>query len=234
VGRKEVNKNGGRMSVGTQADILARIKSLLPFRWFPDSTPVLDALLSGPAWALAQIYALIQYARLQTRIATATDGFLDLISFDFFGNTLLRRQQEQDNPFRARILATLLREKATRKGMNDALVNLTGRAPIIFEPSRPADTGGWNRPDRGWSQSVGGWGSQKWRAQVFITAFRPTGAGIPNIVGWNGAGAGWSRPGQNKWSSRTQIIGAVTDADIFALIDQVKPAGVTAWVRIQS
>src|ERR1700722_7829173 len=133
------------MATGDQNDMLARIKALLPNGWFRGLTPVLDALLSGYAWSLSFIYQLIQYAQLQTRIATATDGFLDLISFDFFGNTLLRRQQEQDNPFRARILATLLREKATRKGMNDALVNLTGRTPIIFEPSRPADTGGWNR-----------------------------------------------------------------------------------------
>ena len=67
--------------------------------------------LSGPAWALSQIYALIQYAVLQTRIATATDGFLDLISYDFFGGNLPRRSQEKDNPFRARILATLLRPR---------------------------------------------------------------------------------------------------------------------------
>ena len=222
------------MATGDANDIRQRIKALLPARWFPDSTPVLDALLSGFAWSLSFIYDLTQYAKLQTRITTATDGFLDLISYDFFGNTLPRRIQEFDNPFRARILATLLREKATRKGMYDALVNLTGRAPIIFEPTRPADTGGWSRPDRGWSQSVGGWGSMKWRAQVFITAFRPLGAGIPNVVGWNGTGAGWSRSGQNKWSSRTQIVGAVTDTDIYALIDAVKPAGTTAWVRIQS
>jgi hypothetical protein len=73
---------------GDQTDILGRIKALLPFRWFPDTTPVLDALLSGIAWSLALIYSLIQYAKNQTRIATASDGFLDLISYDFFGINL--------------------------------------------------------------------------------------------------------------------------------------------------
>ena len=92
------------MAAGDQTDILGRIKALLPFRWFPDITPVLDALLSGVAWALSFIYSLIQYAKLQTRIATASDGFLDLIAFDFFGTSLLRRQQETDVSFRGRIL----------------------------------------------------------------------------------------------------------------------------------
>src|SRR5580658_3900532 len=105
------------MAAGDSNDCLTRIKSLLPYRWFPDSTPILDALLSGPAWALSFIYSLIQYAQSQTRIATATDGFLDLISYDFFGSNLPRNQQEFDASFRARILATLLRPKATRPAM---------------------------------------------------------------------------------------------------------------------
>ena len=53
------------MTVGTQDDILARIKALLPYRWFPDSTPVLDALLSGIAWGLALVYSLIAHASVR-------------------------------------------------------------------------------------------------------------------------------------------------------------------------
>lgn len=221
------------MAIGDQTDILKRIKGLLPFRWFPDSTPVLDALLSGPAWALANIYALIQYARLQTRIATATDGFLDLIAYDFFGNTLLRRIQEPDAPFRARILATLLREKATRKGMNDALVNLTGRTPIIFEPARPADTGGYGASNWGYGDA-GGYGSLAHRAQVFITAFRPIGAGIPSVAGYGASSGGYGTPSQAEWTSLSQVIGFVTDPDIYATIDRAAAAGTEMWVRLQS
>jgi hypothetical protein len=217
--------------IGDQANILARIKALLPFRWFPDSTPVLDALLSGPAWALAQIFALIQYAQLQTRIATATDGFLDLISYDFFGTSLLRRLQETDNAFRTRILATLFRPKATRQGMIDALVNLTGRTPIIFEPARPADTGGYGVAC-GYGVA-GGWGSLQYPAQAFITAFRPAGSGIPNVAGYNSSYGSYGG-GFSMWASLAQVTGAVTDADIMAMIDATKAAGTRMWVRLQS
>jgi hypothetical protein len=217
--------------IGDQANILARIKALLPFRWFPDSTPVLDALLSGPAWALAQIYALIQYAKLQTRIATATDGFLDLISYDFFGTSLLRRLQETDSAFRTRILATLFRPKATRQGMIDALVNLTGRTPVIFEPARPLDTGGYGVAC-GYGVA-GGWGSLQYPAQAFITAFRPAGSGIPNVAGY-GSSYGSYGGGFSMWASLAQITGAVTDADIMATIDATKAAGTRMWVRLQS
>ena len=46
------------------------------------------------------VYGLTAYARLQTRIATATDGFLDLISFDFFGRRCPGKPQESDAAFR--------------------------------------------------------------------------------------------------------------------------------------
>jgi hypothetical protein len=219
------------MATGDQSDLLKRIKSLLPFRWFPDSTPVLDALLNGPAWALSQIYALIQYAKLQTRIATATDGFLDLISYDFFGNNLRRRLQETDNAFRTRILATLFRPKATRQGMIDALVNLTGRTPIIFEPARPADTGGYGIAS-GYGVA-GGWGSLRYPAQAFITAFRPAGSGIPNVAGYDTSYGSYGG-GYSMWASLAQVTGAVTDADIYDTINRTAAAGTRMWVRLQS
>ena len=96
--------------------------------------------------------------------------------------------------------------------MIQALTLLTGRAPIIFEPSRTADSGAWDRSSTAWSSDVGGWGSLEHQAQIFITAFRPAIAGIPNIVGWDGTGAGWSTAGQNKWSSQVEVEGAVTDS----------------------
>jgi hypothetical protein len=217
--------------IGDQANILARIKALLPFRWFPDSTPVLDALLSGPAWALAQIYALIQYAILQTRIGTATDGFLDLISYDYFGGNLPRRSQEQDNPFRARILATLLREKVTRSGMIAALVNLTGRKPVIFEPARPADTGAYSVSTSGYGVA-GGYGSLMLPAQFFMTAFRPAGSGIPFVAGYGSPSSGYSTPSRGEWASLSQVQGFVTDNDIYATIAATVAEGVTAWTQL--
>lgn len=70
------------MATGDQTDIFRRIKALLP-QWFSDNTPVLDALLRGFAYATAFVYVLIAYAARQTRIKTATDGWLDMIAADF-------------------------------------------------------------------------------------------------------------------------------------------------------
>src|SRR5580698_332655 len=122
------------MSSGSQQDVVRRIKAVLPNGWFQGDTPILDGVMNGIGWALAQAYSLISYARLQTRIATATDGFLDLISFDFFGSMYPRNPQESDSAFRSRIQAELFLERGTRHGLIRALQILTGRTPIVFEP----------------------------------------------------------------------------------------------------
>ena len=185
---------------------------MLPNGWFGSATPVLDAVLSGIAAALAGVYTLAAYARLQTRISTATDGFLDLISQDFFGGTLPRRMRESDAAFRARILAELLAEKGTRRGMIRALTALTGRAPIIFEPARPADTGGYNVGGCGYGVA-GGYGSTRLPTQAFVIAYRPLGQGIPNLGGYGSSPwAGTASGGQLAYASLSQVQGAVTDS----------------------
>jgi hypothetical protein len=219
--------------IGDSDDIRQRIKTLLPEGWFRGDTPVLDALLSGMAYGLSLVYSLIQYAKAQARIATASDGFLDLVSYDFFGTALPRRQQEMDDPFRARILATLLREKATRNGMIAALVALTGRTPKVFEPGRPADTGAYGASIWGYGVA-GGYGSLAHRAQAFITAFRPAGSGIPYVAGYGATSGGYSTPSRASWCSLGQVQGFVTDSDILATIDRVKPAGTIMWTALQS
>jgi len=146
------------MATGDTTDIITRLKALLPNGWFQDATPILDGVLTGIATVLAQVYSLTNYAKLQTRIATATDGFLDLISFDFFGSLLPRKPQELDSPFRSRILAELFLERATRRGLIRVLQILTGRTPWIFEPARPADTGAYNTNTMGYGVA-GGYGS---------------------------------------------------------------------------
>lgn len=65
------------MATGDQADFVRRLKSVLPVQWFDDSNPILDAVLNGIASALSLVYQLYAYAVLQTRILTATDGWLD-------------------------------------------------------------------------------------------------------------------------------------------------------------
>lgn len=223
------------MTTGDQADFVSRIKRLLP-RWFGQGTadtPILDGLLQGYAWSLASFYALYLYAKLQTRILTASDGWLDMISADFFGSSLLRTANQTDDSFRSRIIANMFRERATRKSIVLVLEQLTGRTPIIFEFLRPADTGGYSVGGVGYGVS-GGYGSFAMPYQAFVNAFRPMNSGIPNVNGYGQPAGGYGVPSQASYVDLSQIIGNVTDADIYAAIDSVRPAGVTLWVMISS
>jgi len=215
--------------VGEQADMVTRIKALLPNGWFSDSTPVLDAVLNGIGWALSSVYGLISYARLQTRIATATDGFLDLISFDFFGTTLPRKTSETDTAFRARISSELLLERSTRAGVTKALQMLTGRAPLILEPLRALDLGGLNTPLMGLN-TAGGLGSYFMPYQAFVVAFRNPGQGVPNIAGLGVSTGGLNTPSYAALINADMVTGAVSDADIYAAADAAKAAGTTLWM----
>ena len=221
------------MATGDQTDIQGRLKALLPAGWFGSVSPVLDAVLSGVATALAGVYALAAYARLQTRVGTATDGFLDLMSADFFGGKLPRRPQESDAAFRARILASLLPERGTRRGLVRALTLLTGRPPAVFEPGRPGDTGGYNVGGCGYGVA-GGYGSLAVPYQCFVTALRPLGQGIPNLGGYGSTVGGYNAGGQLAYANLSQVQGTVTDSDIYSAIDATMPAGTTAWTAIQT
>ena len=130
--------------IGDVPDILSRLTSLLPKGWFESAPPVLDAVLTGIATVDANIYALAQYARLQTRIKTATGGWLDLVAQDFYGNALLRGISESDDSYRARILASLFSKANTRAVITAALEDLTGSIPVIIEPWSPQNTGMWD------------------------------------------------------------------------------------------
>ena len=220
------------MATGDQNDFLARIEALIP-NWFSDSNPLLNALLSGIAWAKAFVYSMIMYATLQTRIKTATDGWLDMIAFDFFGSSILRKSGQSDASFRNTIIINLFRERATRNGLIKVLTDLTGRAPAVFEPTRPLDTGVYGGPLIGYGVA-GGYGSMLLPFQAFVTAFRPTSTGIPNVAGYGISTGGYGQASQAELASLSMIQGAVTDADIFSAIDSVKPVGTTVWARISN
>ena len=129
--------------IGDQDDFQIRLNSVLPGSWFPDSTPILDSLLAGMGRAWSLIYTMLQYAIAQTRITSASDIWLDLIAWDFFGARLRRRPYEVDTALRSRVMLEMFRERATRSALESALSGLTGRAPIIFEPALTTDTGGY-------------------------------------------------------------------------------------------
>ncbi|MCX7383184.1 MAG: hypothetical protein NT133_17635 [Alphaproteobacteria bacterium] len=222
--------------VGDQTDMVARLKAALPARWFADATPVLDGVLAGIASVWATHYAQLRAVIAQSRIATASGAFLDMIAGDFFGRRLGRRLTEADGAYRTRIQREMLRERATRAAMTAALSDLTGRAPDIFEPARPADTGAWN--GRLGYGAAGRWGSLMLPRQVFITAYRPHGTGIAILSGWGASAAGWGHGnaghGNGGWGDANQIAGQVSDAEIAATTAATMPTAGIAWLAIEN
>ena len=221
------------MAIGDQGDMQARIRAVLPNGWFPDATPVLDALLAGLGAAWAWVYSLILYAQAQTRIASATDVFLDIIAADFFATKMLRRPGEPDATYRGRIGANLLAPSGTRAALVRRLSLLTGRAPAIFEPTRPDDTGAYATGSLGYGVA-GAWGSLALPYQVFVTAYRPQGSGIAAVAGY-GPGNGWAGGygvGPIEYASLAMAAGQVTDAEIQAAVAETMPAASIAWMRI--
>jgi hypothetical protein len=215
---------------GGQQDMLARLKAVLPSLWFPDDTPVLDGLLTGVAWAWAWVYALLQYARAQTRIATATDVWLDMIAQDFFGPRVVRRTDQSDDSLRRRIQHELGRERGTRAAVVSVLTDLTGRVPVVFEPARATDTGGYAAGGVGWGVA-GGWGNLDLPFQCLITAYRPLGSGIAAVAGWGDGGGGYGT-GAIEYASLAMVQGQVTDTDINAAIADVLPVSFIGWTAI--
>lgn len=219
---------------GDADDIFARLKSYLP-PWFGAApTPVLDSLLGGIAWALAGLYGFYLYAKAQTRIRTATGFWLDLIAYDFFRTSIRRKAGQTDASFRAYIVANLLRPRATRPSMEKLLLDLTGQAPIIFEPSRPFDTGAFRAPgSRGFFRQ-GRYGSLAVPYTCFITAYRPLAeGGLAGAGFFRAAGTGLRSPtGRSYLGSLTLASITVDDADIYAAIDANKVAGTICWVGL--
>jgi len=210
--------------IGDITDLAARLKAQIPVSWFK-SSPKFDATLQGPAWALSTIYSQITYAALQTRIATATDGFLDLIANDFFGTNLLRLTNETDGAYRTRILANLFVKGPTRANMSAVLALITGRTPDIFEPSNTNDSGGWDGAFY-WDTGVGKWGDPM-PYQSFVTVYRPltNAQSLGELDSWR-----WSWDSYGAWSD--QQITSVTDAAIIAAVESTRMTGSIVWMRI--
>jgi hypothetical protein len=197
---------------------------------------VLDSLLSGLGCVWAWTYSLVVFVGQQTRIATASGVWLDMIANDLFGTSLQRDPNEADDPFRLRITQEITRTRGTRAAIISALSDLTGRAPLVFEPARSADTGGWGSQAAGFSGlaygRAGGWGDLGMPFQVLVTAFRPVGGGIANVSGWGGP-AGYG-VGPIEYGNASMVEGSIADSDIYAAVAAVMPATATAWTQISN
>lgn len=231
------------MATGDRADMLARLRAVLPGRWFPTSatgeasqTPVIDGALAGIAEAWAWVYDLIAYANLQTRIATATGVFLDMIGLDFLGTRIVRRSGQSDDAWRKRLQVEILRPRVTRASLASALFDLTGRAPVIFEPANATDTGGYGSRSMTVGTGLGyglagGYGSLALPFQAFVTAYRPHTGGVPSVAGY-GVSVGGYGVGKIEYASLAMVRGAITDGDIQETVASTIPAGSIGWLRI--
>jgi len=210
-------------AIGSQGDMFNRLKALIPRSWFT-SSPNFDATLQGSSLALAMNWALIQYAVLQMRIKTAIDGFLDIVSLDYFGALLPRLTQESDASFRNRILANLFVKGPTRADMIRVLTILTGRAPAVFEPSNILDSGGYD--SSAFFDCTGAWGDPL-PYQSFVTAYRPS-VGVVSlgeydtVREWQDVSGYYSDPEQ----------GSISDAAITAAVETTRALGTVVWLRI--
>jgi hypothetical protein len=226
---------------GDQADILVRLKSVLPSRWFSDVTPVLDALLSSLSVTWTQIYSLLNYTRAQSRIATATSFWLDMIADDCLGPLFTRRTNEADPAFRERITKELVRERCTRFAVAGVLSDLTGVPPQIFEPANCADTGSYSVgfPVAGTIGggmaygTTGGWGSLALPFTSFLRVQLPMGTGAGQLPGWDTGNAGYGS-GFMAYASISTRNGQVTDADVSQALANVLPTAVTAWLQVSN
>lgn len=214
----------------TPNDMLARLKGLIPYRWFSNNAPLRDAVLGGIADSLAWCHDFIQFAAQQTRLSTMSGAYLDIAALDFFGLRIKRRGDQTDDSFRATILKEIFRQRGTRKALIDALNDLTSHKPKIFEPTNPQDTGGWGVMFA--FNAAGRWGANMPRT-VFIDAYEPPGSGIPNLAGLNSAQGGWGA-GAFALADLKMVTGPVTNQDIYDTIEATRAAGVTAWVSISS
>lgn len=222
------------MAIGDQADFSQRLQNLIPPGWYtPGLSPVRDAVLSGTANAFAFIYSLLAYVRLQTRIATATDGWLDLISYDFFANNLLRLSGQSDASFRNQIIANLFRERNTRDAISDVIEQLIGAAPTIVEPQRAADTGVYSNATTMAYGVAGMYGSMSMPLECFVTVNVPRSLAIapPLVAGYGVSFGAYGTP------SLIEYIGAapapsIPAADIYAALDSVRPVTGVIWTQI--
>jgi hypothetical protein len=222
------------MATGDDEDMQRRFAAVLP-PWFGapgEAPPVVATVAAMPARVAAWLYRLIGYARRQTRIRTAEGGWLDLIAFDFFGRRVARRGSQSDVSLRAKIVSELFRPRGTRGALARMLTDLTGREPRIFEPERPADTGGVGTSFMGVSVA-GRVGTMTMPGTVFVDALRTPDAGIPNAAGVGTTYAGVGVVGSLLVvSALDQVRGTLTDADVFAAVEAVRPAGIKVWLSI--
>lgn len=214
--------------------MIRRQAAILP-PWFGPpgiAPPVLRIPMAMGGWVASWVHDLIIFVRRQSRIKTATGGWLDLIAYDFFGNRVRRKLAQTDEAFRRRILIEMFRRRNTRPAMISALKDLTGFEPRIFEPARPQDTGGIGIAGGmgiGVSGAIGTIGQP---GEVYIDVYRTPEAGIANVAGIGMSVGGIGVASRLVISDLSQVRGALTDEDIRAAVVATRAEGIRVWMRV--
>jgi hypothetical protein len=239
------------MATGDVDDIVFRLRDNLP-PWFPNqgSAPVVDGILTGIASALSGIYALIQYARAQSRIQTSSGGWIDLTAWDFLGSRFTRLPGETDAAFLARLLPELVRRRVTRAAIQQALVQLTGFPVRIVEPGQLTDIGFMKLRGSGVTPisffrvdtmaNPFRFSTRGRSCQFFIECVLPLTSSFGNnpMPAFNEytstlflRGTTGARSGPSAMISRGDVAAAGGSQAVFSLINAMRAAGITCWVK---
>jgi hypothetical protein len=81
---------------------------------------------------------------------------------------------------------------------------------------------------------AGAYGSLLHNYQAFVTAYRPSGSGIPYVQGYGTSPGGYATPSRAAYANIGQMTAGVTDAAIYAAIASVLPVATIAWVAISN
>lgn len=230
--------------------MLRRIRDLLPPGWFAEPgdqigtakapDPILESYLSGIANGIAGwIWWFLQYVTQQLYITTATGGWLDIASVDFFGDGVLPRYPgESDAAFLARIQANLFPPANTRSAIQNAVEVVTGSAARMIEPWDPRNNAVYGTAFYGVDGIVspGNYSNGASRYQGFIEATLPAVTDLgdqPQYRFYDGAfygnhtpAAGFYWNGPAGSASASQLV--------YNIINKLKSFGTTVWVRFLS
>jgi hypothetical protein len=78
-----------------------------------------------------------------------------------------------------------------------------------------------------------GYGSLAFPDQIFVTALRPLGAGIPTVAGYAGYTGGYG-VGSLRYIDMSEVSGPVLDSEIYKCVADTAAAGITPWTAIES
>ncbi len=231
-GQDETQLLASSAKVGARDDLGNRIRGLLP-RWFgsdPAFAPLVEAFIDSAAWALSFLYDLIAFARLQTRIATATGGWLELAANDYLGPSFRRFDGETDASYSLRIRREVLRHRNTRRAVDQVVVDLLGVHPGIYEPWRPADCGGLGTG----SFALGAAGvlaSRGAKHEAFVTVPFPQGYGIPDRTGLGDPLCALGAPSFGLCDDQDVIGSGAWVADICRAVEGVRPVATLIYLQ---